>query len=150
MSYVDKNLLPGEHVVLRATLHWIVYGPAMLWGICGLALFFANRAVGAICLTVALVAAASRYVVVASSEFAVTNRRVIMKTGLIRRKTIELLLPKVESIQVDQPIFGRILGYGAVSVHGTGGMYESFRRIANPLALRRAVQEQSIQLIKQA
>ena len=75
-----------------------------------------------------------------SSEFAVTNKRVLIKVGLIRRHSLELLLQKVEGIGVDQTLTGRILGYGTITVTGTGGTRESFQRISRPLEFRRQVQ----------
>jgi uncharacterized membrane protein YdbT with pleckstrin-like domain len=75
-----------------------------------------------------------------SSEFAVTNKRVLVKVGLIRRHSLELLLQKVEGIGVDQTLTGRILGYGTITVSGTGGTREAFRLISDPLEFRRQVQ----------
>jgi uncharacterized membrane protein YdbT with pleckstrin-like domain len=75
-----------------------------------------------------------------SSEFAITNKRVLIKVGLIRRHSLELLLQKVEGIGVDQTVLGRILGYGTITVSGVGGTKESFRTISDPLEFRRQVQ----------
>ena len=77
-----------------------------------------------------------------SSEFAVTNKRVLIKTGLIRRHSLETLLSKIESIGVAQSLLGRILGFGTIVISGTGGSKEPFHRIADPLMFRRRVQEQ--------
>jgi uncharacterized membrane protein YdbT with pleckstrin-like domain len=71
----------------------------------------------------------------------VSNMRVLIKTGLLARKSIEVLLSKVESIGVDESVVGRMLGYGSGIVRGTGGTFETFRRIAHPNELRRQVQE---------
>lgn len=79
-----------------------------------------------------------------TSEFAVTNRRVIVKVGWIRRRSLETLLMKVEGIQVEQSILGRILNYGTITITGTGGSREVFDRIAAPLEFRRKVQEQTV------
>jgi uncharacterized membrane protein YdbT with pleckstrin-like domain len=98
VGYVEQNLGAGERVVYRSELHWII--------------FLSLKAV--------LTAFISPLIDHATSEFAVTNRRVIIKVGLIRRRTVELRLEKVESIGVDQSILGRILGYGTIIVHGTG------------------------------
>ena len=76
----------------------------------------------------------------ASSEFAITNKRVLIKVGLVRRHSLELLLQKVEGIGVDQSVMGRILGYGTITVSGVGGTKESFRMISDPLEFRRQVQ----------
>ena len=78
----------------------------------------------------------------AAAEFAVTNKRVIFKTGVIRRKTAEMFLNKIESVGVDQTIGGRIFSYGSIVLHGTGGSTEPFVMIGHPLELRRQVQEQ--------
>jgi len=77
-----------------------------------------------------------------ATEMAVTNRRVVIKTGLASRKTIEMLLNKVESIEVSETAFGRMLGYGTIVVIGTGGTPEPFHKVANPLEFRSQVQQQ--------
>jgi uncharacterized membrane protein YdbT with pleckstrin-like domain len=77
-----------------------------------------------------------------ATEMAVTNRRVVIKTGLASRKTIEMLLNKVESIEVSETAFGRMLGYGTIVVIGTGGTPEPFHNMANPLEFRSQVQQQ--------
>jgi uncharacterized membrane protein YdbT with pleckstrin-like domain len=77
-----------------------------------------------------------------STEVAVSNRRVLIKTGFISRKTTEVILSKVESVGVDESTFGRMFGYGEVIVRGTGGTTETFSRIANPEELSRQVQGQ--------
>lgn len=77
-----------------------------------------------------------------ATEVAVSNMRVLIKTGLLERRSIEVLLTKVESIGVDETAFGRMLGYGSVIIRGTGGTYETFDEIAHPNEFRRAVQQQ--------
>lgn len=117
MGYVDSNLMKDEQVVYRAHLHWVV--------------FIAVRSF----LTLFILPLIDRW----TSEFAVTNRRVIIKVGLIARRTVEVNLAKVESIIVDQGVIGRVLGYGTIFVVGTGGTRERFEAIANPLGFRQAV-----------
>jgi uncharacterized membrane protein YdbT with pleckstrin-like domain len=77
-----------------------------------------------------------------ATEMAVTNKRVIAKSGIVNRRTIELLLPRIESIAVEEPALGRVLGYGTVIVRGTGGTPEVFPQIARPLEFREQVQRQ--------
>jgi uncharacterized membrane protein YdbT with pleckstrin-like domain len=77
-----------------------------------------------------------------STEMAVSNKRVLIKTGFFARKSIEVLLSKVESIGVDESALGRILGYGSVIIRGTGGTFETFSQIAHPNEFRRQVQQQ--------
>jgi uncharacterized membrane protein YdbT with pleckstrin-like domain len=76
-----------------------------------------------------------------ATEMAVTNKRIVIKTGLLSRKTFELLLSKVESIGVEEGLLGRMLGYGSVVVRGTGGTPEPFKNVAHPLEFRRQVQQ---------
>ena len=121
-GYVESNLMSGETVIYEAKPHWI--------------LFLSMRAV----LTLWL----SPLIAYWTSEFAVTNKRVIMKVGLVARRVLELNLHKIESVNVDQSLLGRILGYGTITVIGTGGTRETFDQIANPLAFRKAFQEQEL------
>jgi uncharacterized membrane protein YdbT with pleckstrin-like domain len=131
MGYVDKHLLEGERVVYRAKLHKIIFMPPLALAI-----------VGAAFLLVALLIAFPRFIRYATSEFAVTNKRVIVKIGLIYRQTLELVLTKVETIRVEQSIMGRIFDFGTIVVTGTGGTKEPFKDIASPLQFREQVQSQ--------
>jgi uncharacterized membrane protein YdbT with pleckstrin-like domain len=74
-----------------------------------------------------------------STEIAVTDRRIIYKRGLIQRHTIEINMDKVESVDVDQSILGRLFDYGTITVRGTGEGIEPLRNISTPIALRNAV-----------
>ena len=152
MGYVDKHLLEGERVVYRARLHRIIFVPPIVLAVLGhvVAVFadsyFKSREAAGIAggalLIVAILVAFPRYIRYATSEFAVTNKRVIVKVGLIYRKTLELVLAKVETIGVEQTIMGRIFNYGTIVVTGTGGTKEPFKDIARPLDFREQVQSQ--------
>ena len=152
MSYVDENLLPGERVVYRARLHPIIYTWAILLAIVGAAaavfgmlaegLIWISWA-GAAVLFIAAIVFAIDLIKSSSSEFAVTNRRVVIKVGVIRRHTVELLLQQIEGIGVDQTVYGRMLNLGSIVVIGTGGTKEQFKNIADPLEFRHQVQAQT-------
>lgn len=118
-SYVNGSLLDGESVVYETELHWIV--------------FLSLRGI----FTLFIAPLIDRW----TSEFAITSKRIIIKVGLISRHTVEMNLSKVESVNVDQGIVGRILGYGTITVIGTGGTHESFRHIAKPVEFRRQFQQ---------
>jgi len=147
MGYIDQNLIAGETVVHRARLHWIIFlWPAACLLITLLLLLSrdaGNAAFGGFFLIVGLAWGLSSYINFTSSEFGVTNRRVLIKVGFIRRRSLELLLSKVEGIGVDQGIPGRIFGYGTIIVTGTGGTKEPFRNITAPMEFRKTVQEQT-------
>jgi uncharacterized membrane protein YdbT with pleckstrin-like domain len=149
MSYVDDNLVEGETVEYRAHLHWVLYVRSALLIVLGVVLLLGGFGgptwawlgyAGAVVALVGVGWALSTWVKVASSEFAVTNRRVLIKIGLIQRHTLELMLNKVEGIGVDQGVLGRILNFGTIVVTGTGGTRESFANIGSPLEFRKHVQ----------
>ncbi len=141
MSYVESNLLPNEQVTYWAKLHWIIYTlPAFVFAVAILVAVAGGWIAGIAIAIVGFILVLPPWIKSSSSEFAVTNKRVLIKVGLIRRHSLELLLQKVEGIGVDQGILGRILGYGTITVSGVGGTKEAFRVISNPLEFRRQVQ----------
>jgi hypothetical protein len=161
MSYVEANLVPGETVIYKTRLHWIVMLGHMLLGILVLdlpGLFLLGYALthkemdattlhlmeggGAALLIFGAVVIMTGMVRRGATEMAVTNRRVVIKTGLAGRKTIEMMLNKVESIEVTETAAGRMLGYGSIVVIGTGGTPEPFHNMAHPLEFRSQVQQQ--------
>jgi uncharacterized membrane protein YdbT with pleckstrin-like domain len=166
MSYVTKNLVPGETLLFQTRHHWVVLvGPllvGLLLGVLG-AVLLADAAaekngsgvqaldsigpgglalIGVILLMIALIISAYGLTKRNATEMAVTNRRVLIKTGMASRKTLDLMLSKVESVAVEETFLGRMLGYGSVVVRGTGGTPESFVLIAHPQEFRQSVQQQ--------
>jgi uncharacterized membrane protein YdbT with pleckstrin-like domain len=145
MSYVQKVLQPGENIVHTASIHWFVYWPGALLLLIAAVVYGYGRgspqvtawnfAAGAVALF-ALVALFREWFTWWTTEIAVTNRRIIYKEGFISRNTVEMHMDKVESVDVDQSIMGRILDYGDVNVKGTGAGFEPLKRIAAPLELR--------------
>jgi uncharacterized membrane protein YdbT with pleckstrin-like domain len=142
MGYVESNLLPNEQITYRASLHWIIYAlPAVVFVIAILVGLGGGGWIGGLAIAaIGFVLFLPPWIKAASSEFAITNKRVLIKVGLIRRHSLELLLQKVEGIGVDQSILGRILGYGTITVSGVGGTKEAFTMISRPLEFRRQVQ----------
>lgn len=152
VSYVERNLLPDERVLYRTRLHWILFLKPGALAVLGLALTVGLAqvpeprwlwSVGGAVLAAGLVWTLVHYVELMTSEFAVTTTRLIFKVGLIARYTTELLLSKVESIGVTQGLVGRILNFGDLTVIGTGGTREAFRRVRDPIGFRNHVQQAS-------
>src|ERR1700704_6376794 len=121
MGYIDHNLISDEEVTYKAHLHWVLFvKPGLLSvALAGLAAFviylgysWAGAGILAITAIPLLTTAISR----SSAEFAVTNKRVILKTGFIQKKTAEMFLNKIESVGVDQSVMGRIFGYGTIVI----------------------------------
>ena len=117
--YVNNHLIRDESVAFETRLHWIT--------------FLTLKSL----LTLTIKAWFDRWF----SEFVITNRKIIIKTGIIGRETFEMNLSKIESVNVDQSIMGRILNYGSITIIGSGGTKETFHKIAKPLAFRKAFQE---------
>jgi uncharacterized membrane protein YdbT with pleckstrin-like domain len=153
MSYLDDHLLDGESIVYRAHLHWTIFGSAILVVILGVVLAIVLRIyqpeywwLGPVLAGIGLLLTIGPLIRYTSSEFAVTNKRVLAKHGFIERESIETLLSKIEAISVDQGIIGRMLGFGSITITGTGGTEESFPRISAPLEFRRQIQSQVVAL----
>lgn len=161
MSYIESHLVSGEVVIYQTRLHWIAMVGHIVVGCLLLVLpgmFLLYYAVsqtgiesknlhimeggGVALLVFGLIAVLMGMVRRNSTEMALTNRRVVIKTGVVGRKTIEMLLNKVESIEVSETVLGRMLGYGTIVVIGTGGTPEPFDQIAHPLEFRSRVQQQ--------
>lgn len=147
MSYVEGSLVPGEQVIYRAHLHWntfVVAGLTFIMFTAGALILVSydptQQGVALIIFLVGLLPLIAAYVRYRCSEFAVTDKRVLIKTGVIRRQTMETLLNKVENISVQQSLLGRLLNFGTIQVTGTGSTKETFGNIAAPLEFRRQVQ----------
>ena len=149
--YIDEILQPGEKVLYSTNAHWMFYLPAIGLWILALVLLILSRATKVdglvlLCLAAAAVAAlAALYWTVRAwfhrftTETDVTNLRVVHKTGFITRKTFEMSLDKVESVDVEQSIMGRILNYGDVTILGVGEGKQKIATIAAPLAFRNSI-----------
>lgn len=145
MSYIDGHLMNGESVVYRTKLHWAIFVWPVVWLVIAIILVSrGEEGTGAAGLffLIAIASGIVAFMNYASSEFGITNKRVIVKVGLIRRKSTEVLLSKVEGIQVDQSILGRVLGFGSITVTGTGGTKDPFHKIDAPFEFRKKAQEQ--------
>lgn len=147
MSYLDRNLLANEKVLFRTRLHWRLYVPPALFTLALMlplaALLWVKDARAWSPLPVALGLAwlLAAHVRRQSSEFAVTNKRVVIKIGVFTTRSVELLPSKVEGVTIEQDVWGKLLGYGDVVVTGSGGSKEAFSGIQQPFGLRRAMQE---------
>jgi uncharacterized membrane protein YdbT with pleckstrin-like domain len=149
MSYVDSNLLDGERVVYRTRLHWklflapILFALIVLVPLAWIELYSTWSAFAWIPLGLASLWLLAAFIKRQTSEFVVTNKRVLMKVGVFTTRSIELLLSKVEAITVHQSLTGRLLSYGDIVLTGSGGTNEPFAAIQSPLAFRNAVQAAS-------
>ncbi|HEY5105654.1 MAG TPA: PH domain-containing protein [Caulobacteraceae bacterium] len=155
VSYLDKILQPGERVLVTGRLHWVIFVPAFLplAAAVAIAIWAATASLdpgparvgytfaGVLALAgVAILLA--RLVMRWTTQFAVTNHRIVVKRGLLALHTIEMNIDKVESVDVDQSLLGRMLDFGAVTVHGTGARWDPIAVVADPLRFRNAITSQ--------
>ena len=149
VRYVRKVLQPGETIVYSTKLHWIIYWWAIfLIILCIIAAvsawYSANNQnlnlalviVAIICALLALSSAFGKFIKRWTTELAITDRRVIYKERLIARRTLEMNRSRVESVDVYQSVLGRLLGYGTITLRGTGGSGEPMPNIDDPLTFR--------------
>lgn len=160
MRYIQSNLLQNEKLIYSTGPHWIIFTSGC--GMLALSLFawlflplltsmayfsiifgFTVRGIAfIICFVIGAYWLITAYIYYTTSEYGVTDKRVIIKVGWIQRASLELMLDKVEGVLVDQTIAGRIFNYGMITIIGTGGTKDSFPFIPNPLEFRKAVQQQ--------
>lgn len=167
MSYVNDNLMPNEKVLFTARVHPAVFLPSLamfflsifvfIYGMSNMGIFSeadsstvipGAAVMGSMFLCFSgflflysFLQGLQAIIIMFTTEFAVTNRRVIAKTGFIRRHTLEMLLSKIESVSVNQNVLGRLLNFGTVTVTGTGGTKESFRAIVEPLGVKKKINQ---------
>ncbi len=149
MSYLQKVLEPNETVLYRTTVSWTLYIPGLFVLAVAVAVAIASATDASFqpwgYILAAILALVALWLLIRvwfrrwTTEIAVTNRRIILKRGFIRRHTIEMNMDKVESVDVDQSLFGRLLNYGDVIIRGTGEGFEPLRMIDSPLRFRSEV-----------
>jgi len=141
MGSINEQLSAGEKVVYRAKMHWLRYGKAAACLFFGGYLWVTTEAsvLAPMLVLAGALLAGYAFLDVLTAEFVVTNRRVFLQRGILRRQSVEVLLGKVESIIVDQTLLGRLLDYGSIYPGGAGGTRQPFTLIANPMAFRQRV-----------
>ncbi len=149
--YVDEILQPGEKVLYSTNEHWMFFLPAIAAWIVAVVFLVLSRMVAAdalmfVCLALAAVAGLTALYWTATAWFHrwttetdVTNMRVVHKTRFIRRRTFEMSLDKVESVDVNQSILGRLMNYGDITIQGVGEGTQTISTIASPLSFRNAI-----------
>jgi membrane protein YdbS with pleckstrin-like domain len=152
LAYIDRLLQPGEELLARTRPHWIVLIPPLGTLVVAFAVVIGDfviapqaqialvgYGVAALLALVGLLHLFARWLVRATTEYGVTSVRVVQKRGIISLHTIEMNLDKVESVDVDQGLLGRLLNYGAVEIHGVGSRWDPIVGIEDPLGFRSAI-----------
>ena len=152
MAYFHKVLQPDETVRAIARMHWLIFWPAILWALIAIAIalvgllvaveepqrnycFYAAAAIA----VVALIMFLEEFVRRQGTEVVVTDKRVIFKRGFLSRFTAEMNVSKIETVDVEQTLAGRLFGYGTLVIRGTGAGIEPLRFIGSPIGVRNAI-----------
>ncbi len=159
MGFIEENLVPGESVIYTTKKHWtVLFWPILCTVLCdgiGIAVIVyavtslsrnssgmtATILTGVVLMMIGALVLGYGVLHRNSTEIAVTNKRVLVKVGILHKRSLELFAPRIESISVDQSVMGRVFNYGDIVVRGTGGTAESFTKIAAPLEFRKQVQQ---------
>lgn len=145
MSYIQNNLQAGEEIKYKADIHWYIFVlPAVLL-LLGAFLSSAQTSfiyyIGLLLLLLGLFQLIKRVLLKMGAEYVITNKKVILKSGILSRDALELMLSKCEGLRINQSIMGRILGFGSIVVT-TGGATNTFKFIANPIKFRNEINAQ--------
>lgn len=145
MKYSGSNLLKNEHLLYIGNFHWYIYIPGIFLYLFAIAIFMVNDYIwfmfGVYIIGLAILFLLLSIIVNITKELNVTSTRVIFKTGLINRNTVELNHDKIKSLNVDQGLVGHILGYGTLVFNGTGGEKIEISGICKPLEFRKYTKE---------
>ena len=129
MSYIEDSLSAGEKVEALFKLHWFAWVPMVLWLILGIVTFGLTWLV-----------ALYEFLRLKFIEQGVTNKRVVLKRGIISRKTDEMKLTSIETVEIDQGVWGRIFGFGTIKVTGRGISDVVYKGIDDPMAVKRQIE----------
>jgi uncharacterized membrane protein YdbT with pleckstrin-like domain len=132
MSYINESLSSGEKIEALFKLHWFARVPMVLWTILGIPT-----------LGLTLFIALYEFLRLKYTEQGVTNKRVIFKTGIISRKTSEMTLKSIETVEIDQGVFGRLFGFGDIKVTGRGISDVVFKGLTDPMSAKRQIESVS-------
>lgn len=132
MSYIEDSLSSGEVIHKVFQLHWFAKVPMYCWLVLGLVTFGLTWLI-----------ALYEYFRLRSIEQGVTNKRVILKKGIISRHTEEMKLSSIETVEIEQGIWGRMFGYGTVKLTGRGISDVKFRNIDDPMRVKRDIESVS-------
>jgi len=132
VSYIEQSLSAGERVEGLFKFHWFAWVPMVMWIILGIPT-----------LGLTWLIALYEFLRLKFLEQGVTNKRVILKRGIISRKTEEMKLTSIETVEIDQGVFGRIFGFGTVKITGRGISDIVFRGIDDPMSVKRQIESVS-------
>lgn len=142
MSYVNKHLMSSETIIYQTKLNWTEYNKGVVIILIGLIFSSSTGTSGYPFVMLGIIVLGMTYLRIKSSEFVITDKRVLIKVGILKTKSLETMLNKVEGIHVEQGIIGKLVDSGSIIIKGTGGTNNPFSNIDKPFEFRNAVNEQ--------
>lgn len=142
MRYLEQHLIAGERLVLVAGRHGLYVASTLTMGLVFIIVGLSALPFLWWLLLWGMWLVGARFLQQMALEFAITNRRVVIKSGVLGRSLLELVLPQVQAVSVEQGMFGRLFGYGTLVVVGTGGTPQKMRGLSDPESVRAALQNQ--------
>lgn len=132
MSYIEQSLSTGERIETLVKLHWFAWVGPVIWAVLGF-----------VTLGLTWLVAIYQFLQLKFLEQGVTNKRVILKRGVISRKTEEMKLRSIETVEISQGVFGRIFGFGTVKITGRGISNLILKGIDDPMTVKRQIESVS-------
>lgn len=147
MRFIDQNLIENESIIYNSRVHYFVYEESLLWGltfllIVTLSLIYSNALIYLgmmFSFIAAIYAFVDAFIQRHFTEISITNQRLIVKRGLIKRDVFEIPLNRIESVNINQNIIGRFLDYGSIDVKGVGTGLDNLSMIDKPFFLRKVL-----------
>jgi len=140
MSFIEKNLSTNERISYKGKIHWYIYLRGVFFFILGFLASNVSVALSGFLFFVGIISLILAGMVAGSSEFAITNRRIILKTGVLKRKFIELQLNKSEGLRIEQGIMGRMFNFGTIKIT-TAGVTETYSYLADPFQFKKRIND---------
>tara|TARA_B100000242_G_scaffold63425_1_gene38792 strand:+ start:3757 stop:4200 length:444 start_codon:yes stop_codon:yes gene_type:complete len=135
MGFIEKILAEDEIIIRKIKLHWLNYAPVITWFLLGI--YFSEKSELGFIIPISI--SFYLFLGVYFTEYVLTNKRIILKKGIISRYTEEQILKKVETVEFKQGILPRLFGTGSVQVTGTGNSIILFRYVVNPIGVRKII-----------
>lgn len=129
-SYIDQSLTKNEKAIAHFSHHWSAWVG-----------FWVLVIVGPLTIFITWIWALFVFLELKGIERAVTTKRVIQKRGVISRKTDEMKLSSIETVEIQQGILARIFGSGTIKVTGRGISDVVMKNLEDPMKVKKIIEE---------
>jgi uncharacterized membrane protein YdbT with pleckstrin-like domain len=146
MSYIDKNILTDEKILFRTKKSLIIFLNPLCWTIAAIICFtHSNPYIVKVAWAPAIASLffwLNQFIQYMCSDFAITNKRILMREGFFYRHTNDTRLSTIANVTVNQSLLGQAINYGTVLINTFGGEADPFSQIDKPVVFQKILQEQ--------